>query len=217
MTNRESQQGLHYLTEVQFAMIGRALRDQREGLTDVNQISYWRKFQGKSAKQILMIQPEIVAASSKLLTHVQEEKGKNYPLPKGTRTTDIVSRYTYNLDDMTFVSSGKWDPTLIKKKESRLPPGVTNIHTVFTYKAQQERLKPVGRLSAKLVQTMLDELGKVVIALGKQRTNVWDPLCPTLRSVTLGACATRGCGVTRRLRPSMPVKRLKPRWISSHK
>eukprot|EP00971_Amphidinium_carterae_P290317 5764235-Amphidinium_carterae.2 len=32
--------GLHYLTEVQFAMIRRALRDPREGVTDVNKLTY---------------------------------------------------------------------------------------------------------------------------------------------------------------------------------
>eukprot|EP00971_Amphidinium_carterae_P187864 3729259-Amphidinium_carterae.1 len=72
--------GLHYLTEVQFAMIRRALRDQREGLTDVNQLTYWKEFQawqGRTAKQILAIEPEILAASSKLMTIVQEGKGKN--------------------------------------------------------------------------------------------------------------------------------------------
>eukprot|EP00971_Amphidinium_carterae_P169617 3360360-Amphidinium_carterae.1 len=44
---------------------------------------------------------------------------------------------------------------------------------------------------------MPDELNKVVIPLGKQRTNVWDPLRPTLRSVNIGAYTTRGIGVTK--------------------
>eukprot|EP00971_Amphidinium_carterae_P004750 95177-Amphidinium_carterae.1 len=45
--------------------------------------------------------------------------------------------------------------------------------------------------------TVLAELDKVVIPLGKQRTNVWDPLHPTLRSVNLGAFTTRGSGITK--------------------
>eukprot|EP00971_Amphidinium_carterae_P081273 1607870-Amphidinium_carterae.1 len=113
--------GLHNLTEMQFAMVRRALTDQREGITDVNQVSDGKKFQGKTAKQISQIEPEIVAASSKLLTHVQEKQGNNnFAFPKGIQTTDIVSRDTYNLDDMTLVSSDKWNPKSVKKKESRL-------------------------------------------------------------------------------------------------
>eukprot|EP00971_Amphidinium_carterae_P173031 3430218-Amphidinium_carterae.1 len=82
-----TKKGLHYLKEVQFAMVRRALRDQREGLTDVSQISYWKKFQGKSAKQILNIEPEILAASGKLMTIVQEGKGKKpLAIPKGVRS-----------------------------------------------------------------------------------------------------------------------------------
>eukprot|EP00971_Amphidinium_carterae_P335976 6472082-Amphidinium_carterae.1 len=78
--------GLHYLTEVQFAMIHRALRDQREGLTEVNKLTYWKKFQGRTVKQILAIEPEIVAAASKLMTVVQEGKGKKkFAVPKGVR------------------------------------------------------------------------------------------------------------------------------------
>eukprot|EP00971_Amphidinium_carterae_P061712 1221950-Amphidinium_carterae.1 len=77
--------------------------------------------------------------------------------------------------------------------------GVKNIHTVFTYRASADVdvEKPIGRLPEKLVQTVLTELDKVVIPLGKQRTNVWDPLRPTLRSVNLGAYTTRGCGITK--------------------
>eukprot|EP00971_Amphidinium_carterae_P133899 2653085-Amphidinium_carterae.1 len=92
---------------------------------------------------------------------------------------------------MTLVTSERWEPASTKKKESRLPQGVTNIHTMLTCKAQHERLKPVGRLPAKLVQTMLDELDKLVIPLGKQRTNVRDPLRPTLRSVNIGSSIWR--------------------------
>eukprot|EP00971_Amphidinium_carterae_P193446 3838858-Amphidinium_carterae.1 len=33
-----------------FALIRHALRDQREGATDVNQSSYWRRFMGKTAE-----------------------------------------------------------------------------------------------------------------------------------------------------------------------
>eukprot|EP00971_Amphidinium_carterae_P055316 1090290-Amphidinium_carterae.3 len=97
--------GLHYLTELQFAMLGRALRDQREGLTDVNQLSYWKKFQGKIAKQILQIEPVILAASMKLLTHAQEETGRKKFA--SLQTHDVISRDTYNLDDMTLVASDR--------------------------------------------------------------------------------------------------------------
>eukprot|EP00971_Amphidinium_carterae_P057166 1130380-Amphidinium_carterae.1 len=57
---------------------------------------------------------------------------------------------------------------------------------------------PKGLKSAdiKLVTTVLAELDRVVISLEKQRTNVWDPLRPTLRSVNLGAYTTRGSGIT---------------------
>eukprot|EP00971_Amphidinium_carterae_P205415 4076677-Amphidinium_carterae.1 len=98
---------------------------------------------------------------------------------------------------MTLISSEPWDSTT--SKPSRLPPGVQNIHTVFTYKASTNTdvEKPVGRLPEKLVRKVLAELDEVVIPLGKQRTNVWDPLRPTLRSVNLGAYTTRGRGVTK--------------------
>eukprot|EP00971_Amphidinium_carterae_P031406 618569-Amphidinium_carterae.1 len=83
---------------------------------------------------------------------------------------------------MVLISSDPWDSSCTKS--SRLPPGVKNIHTVLTYRASAdiEVEKPIGRLPEKLVQTVLAELDKVVIPLGKQRTNVWDPLRPTLRS-----------------------------------
>eukprot|EP00971_Amphidinium_carterae_P070139 1387792-Amphidinium_carterae.1 len=38
--------GLPYLTEVQFALIRRALRDHAEGLLEVDQLSYWTRFKG---------------------------------------------------------------------------------------------------------------------------------------------------------------------------
>eukprot|EP00971_Amphidinium_carterae_P287694 5711728-Amphidinium_carterae.1 len=40
--------GLHYLTETQFALIRRALRDYAEGVVEVNQLSYWTRFKGKT-------------------------------------------------------------------------------------------------------------------------------------------------------------------------
>eukprot|EP00971_Amphidinium_carterae_P315552 6272095-Amphidinium_carterae.1 len=194
--------GLHYLTETQFAIIRRALRDYSEGMADVNQLSYWSRFKGKTAKQILASDPELIAASMKvserLMTVVQEKQGtKKFALPKGLKSCDVVKRDTYNLDDMTLISSEPWDSR--RTKPSRLPKGVTNIHTVFTYRASADAdiEKPVGRLPEKLVQTVLAELDKVVIPLGKQRTNDWDPLRPTLRSVNLGAYTTRGSGVTK--------------------
>eukprot|EP00971_Amphidinium_carterae_P245498 4875033-Amphidinium_carterae.1 len=194
--------GLHYLTETQFALIRRALRDYSEGMAEVNQLSYWSQFKGKTAKQILASDPELIAASMKiserLMTVVQEKQGtRKYALPKGLKASDIVKRDTYNLDDMMLISSEPWDSTC--SKPSRLPTGVTNIHTVFTYRASTnvDVEKPLGRLPEKLVQNVLAELDKVVIPLGKQRTNVWDPLRPTLRSINLGAYTTRGCGVTK--------------------
>eukprot|EP00971_Amphidinium_carterae_P254211 5046690-Amphidinium_carterae.1 len=80
--------GLHYLTETQFALIRRALRDYSEGMADVNQLSYWSRFKGKTAKQILASDPELIAASMKfserLMTVAQEKQGaKKYALPKG--------------------------------------------------------------------------------------------------------------------------------------
>eukprot|EP00971_Amphidinium_carterae_P134737 2670001-Amphidinium_carterae.2 len=137
--------------------------------------------------------PELIAASmkvtSRLMTTVQEKQGaKKLALPKGLTASDVVSRDTYNLDDMTLISSEPWDSTT--SKPSRLPSGIQNIHTVFTYRASanDDIEKPVGRLPEKLVQRILAELDEVVIPLGKQRTNVWDPLRPTLRSVKLGSC-----------------------------
>eukprot|EP00971_Amphidinium_carterae_P135296 2681381-Amphidinium_carterae.2 len=60
---------------------------------------------------------------------------------------------------------------------------VTNTHIIFTYKACSDETTPNQRLPAKLAKKTL-----VVIPLGKQRTNVWDPLKQDLRSVNLGAC-----------------------------
>eukprot|EP00971_Amphidinium_carterae_P050343 991896-Amphidinium_carterae.1 len=57
--------GLHYLTETQFALIRQALPDYAEGMADVNQLSYWTRFKGKTAKQILASDPELIAASMK--------------------------------------------------------------------------------------------------------------------------------------------------------
>eukprot|EP00971_Amphidinium_carterae_P189102 3754081-Amphidinium_carterae.1 len=106
-------------------------------------------------------------------------------------------RDTYNVDDMTLISSDVWSES--GQTTTRLPTGDKNIHTVFTYRASAnvEVEKPIGRLPEKLVGTVLSELDKVVIPLGKQRTNVWDPLRPTLRSVNLGAYTTRGSGITK--------------------
>eukprot|EP00971_Amphidinium_carterae_P070140 1387792-Amphidinium_carterae.2 len=86
-----------------------------------------------------------------LMTVVQEKHGaKKYALPKGVKSTDIVKRDTYNLDDMVLISSEPWDSSC--PKPSRLPAGVKNIHTVFTYRASADVdiEKPVGRLPEKL-------------------------------------------------------------------
>eukprot|EP00971_Amphidinium_carterae_P096751 1915206-Amphidinium_carterae.1 len=125
-------------------------------------------------------------ASALLMTVVQEKQGaRKYAMPKGLKNADIVKRDTYNLDDMTLISSDAWSES--GQTSARLPTGVKNIHTVFTYRASAnvEVEKPIGRLPEKLVTAVLAELDKVVIPLGKQRTNVWDPLRPTLRSVNL--------------------------------
>eukprot|EP00971_Amphidinium_carterae_P093490 1850217-Amphidinium_carterae.2 len=55
----------------------------------------------------------------------------------------------------------------------------------------------VKRLPIKLAVKMVKLLDGVVIPLAKRRTNLWDPLRPTLPSVNLGAFTTRGCGVTK--------------------
>eukprot|EP00971_Amphidinium_carterae_P249650 4955222-Amphidinium_carterae.1 len=52
--------GLHYMTETQFALIRRALRDHAEGLPEVNQLSYWTRFKGKTVKQILAVTPSLL-------------------------------------------------------------------------------------------------------------------------------------------------------------
>eukprot|EP00971_Amphidinium_carterae_P149330 2960634-Amphidinium_carterae.3 len=83
-----------------------------------------------------------------------------------------------------------------KKKSKLLPPGVSNIHTLFTHQSQVNT-DDVKRLPPKLAGKMVKLLEEVTIPLARQRTNVWDPLKPTLRSVNLGAFTTRGCGVTK--------------------
>eukprot|EP00971_Amphidinium_carterae_P054306 1069858-Amphidinium_carterae.2 len=192
----DCQESLHYLTEVQFAMIRRTLRDQREGLTDVNKLTYWKKFQGRTAKQNLATEPEIVAATGKLMTVVQEGKGKKrFAVPKGVRISDVVSRVTYDMDNFNLISTEYWNP-YEKKRSKPSPPGVSNIHTIFTYQSQVNT-DDVKRLPPKLSDKMVKLLEGVVIPLARQRTNVWDPLKPTLRSVNLGAFNRRGCGVTK--------------------
>eukprot|EP00971_Amphidinium_carterae_P280627 5571022-Amphidinium_carterae.2 len=47
-------------------------------------------------------------------------------------------------------------------------------------------------LAAQVVKTV-KILDKVIIPVAKQRTNVWDPPKPSLRSVNLGAFTTRVC------------------------
>eukprot|EP00971_Amphidinium_carterae_P185163 3677179-Amphidinium_carterae.1 len=132
--------GLHYLTETQFALIRRAPRDHAEGAVEDNQLSYWTRLKGKTAKQILASDPELIAASAStrasalLMTVVQEKQGaKKYALPKGLKNADIVKRDTYNLDDMALISSDPWSESC--QTPARLPSGVKNIHTVFTYRA----------------------------------------------------------------------------------
>eukprot|EP00971_Amphidinium_carterae_P243878 4843045-Amphidinium_carterae.3 len=89
--------------------------------------------------------PKILAASSKLLTLVQEGRG----IPKGVKSSDVISRETYDLDSLKLVSSEEWNSSEVKKI-SPLPPGDSNIHTVFTYKAfmltnQQRRYAILGQ------------------------------------------------------------------------
>eukprot|EP00971_Amphidinium_carterae_P208289 4132945-Amphidinium_carterae.1 len=80
MCIRDRKKGLHYLTETQFALIRRALRDHAEGLPEVNQLSHWTRFKGKTVKQILASDPELIAASASmrasalLMTVVQEKQ-----------------------------------------------------------------------------------------------------------------------------------------------
>eukprot|EP00971_Amphidinium_carterae_P143513 2843524-Amphidinium_carterae.1 len=89
--------------------------------TDVNQLSYWRRFMGKTAKQILyLMELEVIAAATKLVTVTQEGRGKRrFAIPKGLRSVDIVSRETYDLDSRMLVSSEIWDAT--KKPEPLFP------------------------------------------------------------------------------------------------
>eukprot|EP00971_Amphidinium_carterae_P145057 2873720-Amphidinium_carterae.1 len=107
--------GLHYLTKTQFALIRRALQDHAEGLPEVNQLNYWTPFKGKTVKQILASNPELIAASALmrasalLMTVVQDKQGaKKFAKPKGLKSADI------------------------------LPTGVKNIYTVFTHKASAD-------------------------------------------------------------------------------
>eukprot|EP00971_Amphidinium_carterae_P303221 6025051-Amphidinium_carterae.1 len=61
---------------------------------------------------------------------------------------------------MTLISSDVWNESA--QPCSKLPTGVKNIHTVFTYRASAnvEIEKPIGRLPEKLVMTVLAELDK---------------------------------------------------------
>eukprot|EP00971_Amphidinium_carterae_P027276 537391-Amphidinium_carterae.1 len=68
------------------------------------------------------------------MTVVQEKQGaKKFAKPKGLKNADIVKRDTYNMDDMTLISSDVWNEG--DQSRSKLPTGVRNIHTVFTYRA----------------------------------------------------------------------------------
>eukprot|EP00971_Amphidinium_carterae_P047187 929378-Amphidinium_carterae.1 len=68
------------------------------------------------------------------MTVVQEKQGaKKFAKPQGLKDTDIVKRDAYNLDDMTLISSDVWNESA--QSNSKLPTGVKNIHTVFTYRA----------------------------------------------------------------------------------
>eukprot|EP00971_Amphidinium_carterae_P171747 3405269-Amphidinium_carterae.1 len=81
------------------------------------------------------------------MTIVQEKQGaKKYALPKELKNADIVKRDTYNLDDMALISSDTWSASC--QTPARLPSGVKNTHTVFTYRASAdvEVEKPIGRL-----------------------------------------------------------------------
>eukprot|EP00971_Amphidinium_carterae_P173311 3435838-Amphidinium_carterae.1 len=130
------------------------------------------------------------------MTVVQEGKGKKrFAVPKGVRISDVVSRVTYDMDNFNLICMEDWNPNE-KKKSKPLPLGVFNIHTIFTYQSQVNT-DDVKRLPPKLSGKMVKLLDGVKIPLAKQRTNVWDPLKPTLRSVNLGAFTTRGCGVTK--------------------
>eukprot|EP00971_Amphidinium_carterae_P240952 4783653-Amphidinium_carterae.1 len=116
-------------------------------------IAYW-KFQGRTAKQILMIEPEILAASNKLLTVVQEGKGKKrFAVPKAVHFSDVVSRVPYDMDNFKLISSEEWNASE-KKKAKPLTPGVSNIHTIFTYQAKMGE-SGVKRLPKKLADKMV--------------------------------------------------------------
>eukprot|EP00971_Amphidinium_carterae_P110630 2191280-Amphidinium_carterae.1 len=76
-------------------------------------------------------------ASALLMTVVQEKQGaKKFAKPKVLKSADIVKRETYNLDDMTLISSDLWSES--SQTCSKLPTGVKNIHNVFTYKASAD-------------------------------------------------------------------------------
>eukprot|EP00971_Amphidinium_carterae_P243069 4826742-Amphidinium_carterae.1 len=93
------------------------------------------------------------------MTVAQEGKGKKtFATLKGVRISDVVSRVTYDMDNFNLISMEDWN-TGEKKKSKPLPPGVSNIHTVFTYQSHvktddAKRLPP--KLAGKTVKLLIE-------------------------------------------------------------